>query len=173
MRRTLTLVRTGLAGVAALAVLSACGGNDSSSSASSSSSSAATGSSSSSSSGAASDSAFCQQAGAVLSQLDVVGNVEDPAQLAPALQQAAGQLSKIQPPKAIATDWTNLVGAVDQLAQAASGTDFANPEAASAFLQTASQLESQLGGSSTNVETYLQDQCGIDTGGTDSAAPTS
>src|SRR4051794_9358341 len=123
MRRTLTLCRTGLAGAAALVLLTACGGGNSDESAGSSSaqSSSAT---SSSSSGAAADTEFCQQAATLDQDLAGVTNTQAPPQLAPALQQVSQHLHQLTPPAAIASDWNSLVGAIDQLAQAAATTNF-------------------------------------------------
>jgi hypothetical protein len=174
MRRTLTLCRTGLAGAAAVVLLTACGGGSSDDSASSSSSkTSSSSSSSSSSSAAAADTEFCQQAATLDEDLAGLTNASDPSQLAPALQQVSQRLHQLTPPAEIADDWNTLVGAIDQLAQAAAATDFTNQQQAAAFAQTASQLESQLGPASTNVENYLSNQCGIDTGGTESSAPSS
>jgi len=178
MRRTLTLCRTGLAGAAAFVLLTACGGGSSEDSASSttSSSAAETTSSASSSSAEASGpqagSEFCQEAAGLDDELNNIADVSDPAQFADVLQQVADRLGTIEPPAEISADWDSLVGAIDQLAQAAADTDFNNPDQAAAFAQQASQLETQLGTASTNVEAYLNDQCGIDTGGTDTASPT-
>src|SRR3954470_7608754 len=172
MRRTLTLCRTGLAGAAAFVMLTACSGGDSNDSASSSSASDTT-SSSSSSSAAAADTEFCQQASTLDQDLAGLTSAQDPSQLAPALQQVSQRLHQLTPPAEIETDWNSLVGAIDQLAQAAANTDFTNQEQATAFAQTATQLEGQLGPAATNVETYLSTQCGIDTEGTGSASPTS
>src|SRR4051794_19601186 len=167
MRRTLTLCRTGLATAAAVVLLTACGGGDGNDSASSSSASETSSSSSSESSGAAADTEFCQQAASLDSELSGLTNVQDPTQLAPALQAVSQRLHQLTPPAEIATDWNQLVGAIDQLAQAAAGTDFTDEAQAAAFGQTATQLEAQLGPASTNVENYLSTQCGIDTEGTD------
>jgi hypothetical protein len=182
MRRTLTICRTGLAGAAAVALLAACGGNDStnassSSSSTSSSSSAAattTGSSSASAGGPAADTEFCKQAATV--DDDLAGlDTSDPTQVASVFQQLADKLHTLKPPAVIQSDWNTFVGAIDTVAQAAKGTDFNNQEQATAFLQDLSQLEAQLGTSSTNVENYLSTQCGIDTSddSSDSSAPTS
>ena len=170
MRRTLTLCRTGLAGAAALALLTACGGGSSDDSASSSSSSPTTSAGSSSSSAPAADTEFCQQA-ATLEQ-DLAGiNTSDPAQIAPAFQQLADKLHQLDPPAELKSDWTSFVGAVDQIAQAAQTTDFNDQQQANAFLQKLSQLQTQLGSSATNVENYLSNECGL--APTESSAPTS
>ena len=172
MRRTLTLCRTALAGAAVAVLLTACGGGSNDSSASSTSAKSTTSSSSSSSSAAAADTEFCKQAAGLQQDLTTLSNTADPSQLAPALQTVSQHLHQLTPPAEIATDWNSLVGAIDQLAQAAASTDFTNQQQTTAFQQTAAQLESQLGAASTNVDKYLTEQCGI-TESTDSAAPTS
>src|SRR4051794_8374393 len=169
MRRTLTLCRTALAGAAVAVVLTACGGGSNDNSASSTSAKSTT---ASSSSAAAADTEFCKQAATLDQDLAGLSNTSDLSQLAPALQTVSQRLHQLTPPAEIETDWNSLVGAIDQLAQAAATTDFSNQQQATAFAQTASQLESQLGTASTNVENYLTKQCGI-TGSTDSSAPTS
>ncbi|MGY1601197.1 hypothetical protein [Geodermatophilus sp. SYSU D00815] len=174
MRRTLTLCRTTLAGAAAFVLLTACGGGDSGETSASSSSAETTSSSAAESSSAApeADSEFCQQAGTFLEQVQNADfNTEDPTAIGDLLTQAAGQMRAIEAPGEIAADWTALAGAIEQLGTAYNSTDFNNPEQAAAFSQTAAQLESQLTTASTNVETYLSDQCGITSD--DTAAPTS
>ena len=171
MRRTLTLSRTGLAGVATFVLLTACSGGDgndsaSSSSSSSSSSSETTSSSASESSSAAPSAAseFCQQAAGLQSQLATTPDLSDPAAAAPAFQQIADAVRGIQPPAEIATDWTSLADGLQQLAQIFSTTDFNNPEQAAAAQQQIAGLETNLSSASTNVENYLTNQCGLDTG---------
>ncbi|MGY1617241.1 hypothetical protein ACI797_10925 [Geodermatophilus sp. SYSU D00691] len=174
MRRTLTLCRTALVGAAAVALLTACGGGDSEDSAASSSSSETTSSSAAESSSEApeADSEFCQQAGSFLEQIQGADlNTEDPTAIGDLLTSAAQQMRAIEAPGEIAGDWTALADAIEQLGTAYNTTDFSDPEQATAFSQTAAQLESQLTTASTNVETYLSDQCGISTG--DTASPTS
>src|SRR3954447_23741761 len=169
MRRTLTLCRTALAGAAVAVVLTACGGGSNDSSASSTSAKSTT---SSSSSAAAANTEFCKQAATLDQDLAGLSNASDPSQLAPALQTVSQRLHQLTPPAEIENDWNSLVGAIDQLAQAAATTDFNDQQQAATFAQTATQLEGQLGPASTNVETYLSEQCGIDTSGTDTASPT-
>jgi hypothetical protein len=178
MRRTLTLCRTALAGAAAFVLLTACGGGDGEDTASSSSASETTSSSSASGSAEgsadapAADTEFCQQAGTFLQQIQTTDlNTEDPAAIGDLLSQAAGQMRAIEPPSEISADWTALAGAIEQLGTAYSTTDFSDPEQATAFSQAAAELEAQLTTASTNVETYLSDQCGLES--SESAAPTS
>jgi hypothetical protein len=169
MHRTLILCRTGLAGAAAVVLLTACGGGENSASSSSSQTS-----SSSSSSAAAADTEFCQQAGQLIDKIQNANiNTEDPSQIGPFFQQAAASIRNIDPPAKIESDWKTLADGIEQLGNAAANTNFSDPAQANAFTQTATQLESQFSGASTNVDNYLTNQCGIDTGGTSSAAPSS
>jgi hypothetical protein len=175
MRRTLTLCRAGLVGAAAVVLLAACGGNGGSATAASSAPAASTGVSSSPAgrSGPAASTPFCTQAATVMAQLDDVGNVQDPAQLGPALQQAAAALRSLDPPPEIAGDWNTLVGAFSQVARIASTTDFTDPQQLAAFEQQAQQVESRLGTSETTVQDYLSDQCGISDNSGGTTAPSS
>jgi hypothetical protein len=174
MRRTMTLFRTGLAGAAAIAMMSACGGgsSDDSASSSSSTSSETTSSSSSESSAPEADSEFCQQAAGLQTQLATTPDLSDPAAAAPAFQQIADAVRAIDPPQQIASDWGALADGLEQIGQLFATTDFNDPNQAAAAEQQITQMESTLASASTNVETYLTDQCGIDTSG-DTAAPTS
>lgn len=175
MRRTLTLCRTGLAGVAAFVLLTACGGGstDAASSSSSSSASAPTTSSSSAENSApAADTEFCTRASALIQQVQGADiNPEDFSTIGPFFRQAATSMRAIDAPPEIASDWTALADGLQQLGDVAAGTDFKDPQQAAAFGQKAAALEAQFQASSTKVDTYLQTQCGITTG--DTAAPTS
>ena len=170
-----SLFRIGLAGAAAVAMLSACGGGSSDDTASSSSSSSETSSSSSSSSSSSApeaDSAFCQQAAGLQTQLASTPDLSDPAAAAPAFQQIADSVRGIDAPAEISSDWNALADGLEQIGQLFATTDFNDPNQAAAAQQQIAQLESTLSSASTNVESYLTDQCGIDTSG-DGASPTS
>ena len=176
MRRTLTLCRTGLAGAAAVVLLTACSGNDSTSASSPSSSSAAASTSASSApssgSGGASDSEFCTQAASLQDTLSAP-DLNDPASAGPAIANAASQVRAIDPPPEIADDWTSLADGLDKLSQILTNTNLNDPAQATAAQQQIAQLETDLGDASTNVSNYLSSQCGIGGGATGSAAPTS
>jgi len=150
---------------AALLVLPACGGgsDDTGSAAGSSSPSAAA--TTTESSAAADDSGFCQQAQAALDANDqaVTDAQSDPTQLSSILTQATDQLESVTPPEAIAGDWQTLVDAGRQLAQAVSGVDITTPEGQQQISGTLQQITSTVGPASTNVQSYLAENCGIAT----------
>jgi hypothetical protein len=168
MRRTLTVCRGGLSVAAAVLLLTACGGSDDDTSASRESSSSA------SASGSAAGSEFCTEAARALSELEPAFTDQggDPAALAPALQEAADKVRAIDPPSQIASDWTALGDGIEQFAQAFGEVDVNDPASASALQQRTSEIIGQLSMSATNVETYLSEECGLQTP-TGSSAPTS
>jgi hypothetical protein len=171
MRRTLTACRTGLSVAAALVLLTACGGSDEDESASSESS--ASSSSAAETTAPEADSEFCTQAAGIEERVSSSFNQSDPALLGQALRDAASEITAIEPPSEIASDWSALAAGVEQIAGIIETTDPNDPaaqESAGAQLQ---QLQADLQSSSANVETYLSEQCGIDTSGSEPAAPTS
>ena len=171
MRRTLTVCRGGLSVAAAVVLLSACGGSgdDEQESASSGTSASA-----SESEAPQADSEFCTQAASIEDRVSSTLNDQtDPASLPTALQQAADEIRKIEPPDEIASDWEALASGVEQIATAFSQVDFNDPNALATFEAQVGQLQTQLESASNNVETYLSEECGIDTSGTGSASPTS
>ena len=171
MRRTFTACRSGISVAAAVVLLTACGGSDDSSSESAASTTAT---SSASESGDASGSEFCTQAADALSQIEpaFTGQGNDPAALAPALQQAADRVRSIDPPSEIATDWSALADGIEQFAQAFAEVDVNDPASASALQQRTAEIVGSLSTSATSVQTYLSNECGLETP-TDPAAPTS
>jgi hypothetical protein len=175
MRRTLTRCRGGLTVAAALVLLTACGGGSGGTSASSSSSSAASSSSSGNTAAPQADSKFCTQASALTQALDKAFNDQttDPRAVAQQFQQTADALRTLDPPPEIATDWENVAKGIEQLGTIYSQFDPGNPASASTFAQQSQQLQTQFAASIAKVGSYLQTQCGIDAGATDSSAPSS
>ena len=174
MRRTLTLCRSGLIAAAALVLLTACsgdsGGNDAASSASQETSSSAP----ETSAAPEADSEFCTQAQALVTTLEAAfTNQSDPTSLTEQFQQTAAAMRGIEPPQEIADDWTTLAEGLDQYAAAFAQLDVDDPASASTFQQQTAPLQAELTTAGTNVENYLTNQCGIDTGPTESATPTS
>lgn len=171
MRRTLTVCRSGLAVAAAVVLLTGCGGSDNKSASSSTSASHSTAASSSAS---GSDSEFCTQAAAALQDVEpaFTGSGDDPSALATALQTAADKVRTIQPPAAIAKDWSALADGIEQFAQAFAGANPNDPAAAASLEKRSSEIIGSLTAAATKVQTYLATKCGIAVP-TDSAAPTS
>jgi hypothetical protein len=153
MSRTLTACRSGLSAAAAVVLLTACGGSDDESSASSSSSE----SSSSASETSAADSRFCTDAEAAFRNVEPAfsGAGDDPAALAPALQDAADQVRTIDPPSEIASDWSALADGIEQFAQAFAEVDANDPASQTELQQRAGEILGSLSTSATNVQNYL------------------
>jgi hypothetical protein len=165
MGRTLTACRTGLSVAAAVALLSACGGSDSNDAASRSSAE---------SSAPQADSAFCREAATIQERIDATLSARsDSSALPQALQQAANDIRNIEPPAEIAEDWEALAGGLEQIAEAFGSIDFNDPSALPSFQEQMGQLQTELGTASTNVRTYLADECGIEFEPTQTASPTS
>ena len=167
MHRTVAVCRNGLTVVAAVALLTACGGSDddTAGSTSSSSSSAAT------SESGASDAAFCTQAAELLAEVTpAVTGSGDPTTLAPTLAQAVTDAQAIEPPAAIADEWSALTDGLDQFATAAAAVNPSDAASVEQFAQLKAQLLGQLAGPAGSVQTFLGQKCGLSTG---SAAPTS
>ena len=172
MRRTVSVCRTGLSVAAAVVLLSACGGSDEGDSDSASPSE--TGSASSESTAEAADSEFCTEAASIEDRVSSsFSNSSDPAALPQALQQAAAEIRDIEPPEEIAADWNALADGVEQIATAFAGIDMKDPNALATFQQKVGQLQGELSSASTNVQNYLRDECGIESGSSESAAPSS
>ena len=169
MRRISTAFRTGLPVAAAVVLLTACGGSDEDSSASSSEA----GSSASESSAAAAGSEFCSEAASVQERVGASFNEQDPASLGQALQDGAAEIRAIEPPAEIASDWNTLADGLDQIAAAFAEVDLTDPNAQQALGQKIAELQGPLDTASTNVETYLRDECGIDLPSGEPAAPSS
>src|SRR3954462_3458657 len=153
MRRTLTLCRTGLAGVAAVLLLAACGGHDDTS-ASSSGAAVSTTASSAASGGSASTDTFCTQAFEAFGQLSSVSNSNDPAGVVPALQQLTTSLDAIDAPAEISADWQTQVDALQQLVDTANSLDLTTPEGRQQFQQAEKQLTARGGTPQTTVSPY-------------------
>jgi hypothetical protein len=173
MRRTLTVCRSGLSVAAAVVLLTACGGSDDGGSTAASETTASETSSSASETSAANEE-FCAQASTIQQRVgSTLTDQTDPAAIPTALQEAATEIRAIEPPEEIAADWNALADGVEQIAAAFSGIDFNDPNALATFQQEIAALETQLGDASTNVQTYLAEECGLGTGPTESAAPSS
>jgi hypothetical protein len=145
---------------AAVVLLSACGGSDEGGSAAGSTEAE---SSAPETSAEPADSQFCTEAAAIQDRVgSTLSDQSDPTAIPQALQEAATQIRAVEPPPEIAADWESLADGVDQIATAFGSLDFNDPNALATFQQQVGQLQAQLGTASTNVETYLREECGIE-----------
>jgi hypothetical protein len=172
MRRTLSVVRGGLATATAVVLLTACssGSDDESGDAARSSS----GSAAESSSAGSADSDFCTGAAAVQERIGATlqGDAEVTS-LPQVLQEAVAELRALDAPDEIADDWAALTGALEQAAESLSSIDLQDPEALTALQDQIAPLQDELADSSANVEQYLREDCGIAVDESAPAAPTS
>jgi hypothetical protein len=170
MRRILPACRTGIA-VAAVVVLAGCGSDDDDSS---SSQASATTVEATESGAPEEDSEFCVQASTIQQRVDsTLAGQSAPDALPRTLEAAAEEIRAIDPPDEIADDWAALAGGVDQIADALGSLDFNDPDALATFQEQIGRLQADLGTASTNVQSYLSEQCGIDLEPSESASPTS
>jgi len=174
MRRSLQLCRLGLAGAAAVAVLTACGGSGGSNAASSDSAgktTTAAAGKTSSAAAAVGGGSFCDQARNFATQVtSAVGSLGQQGQNSgQLLQQVVTQLQAITPPSQIASDWQTALGDLQQLASALGSTNLADPSAAAQLEQKVAPLEQSLSTSGQHIDEYLRTRCGINVGDTASA----
>ena len=155
---------------AAVVLLSACGGSDEDSSASGSS---APSSSAAETSAAEAGSEFCTDAGAIQQRVASSFTETDPTSLGQVLQQGATEVRAIEPPAEIASDWAALADGLEQIAAAFTEVDVDDPAAQQALGAKIAELQGPLDSASTNVENYLRDECGLEIGPGEPAAPSS
>ena len=159
------------AAAAAAVLLSACGGGDEDSAAPSSSSAAETSESAAGSEAPQGESEFCTQSQALLDDLgSAFSDQSDPTSVETAFSQAAEGFRSVEPPAEIEQDWTTLADGLDEYAAAFAELDQSDPESVSAFQQRTTSLQGELTGAATSVETYLNEECGIDTDAEPSAS---
>lgn len=148
--RTLIVCRAGVAGAAAAVLLAACGGDGESSTDNAASSAADT--------GTAASGDFCDQAGNIDERVDgVLSELDDGSSVPEAIDAAADELRAIEAPEAISADWSALVEGLEQLGDAFADLDLTDADSVAAL----EELQSRLTTASTNVENYLQEECGI------------
>ncbi len=171
----LSRIARGMSATAAVLLLTACSGGSDDESAASSTSAAPSSAAESSSAAPESGSGFCTEAQTALSEFSSsVGAAQDPAQAEVQFRQAAEEIRGIEPPSEIADDWNALADGLEKIAGTVAGATSSNDsEAAAQFTAQVQDLQQ----SATGVATYLQAECGIQTGdaGTSSgsAAPSS
>jgi hypothetical protein len=150
--------RTALAGAAVAVLLTACGGDDATddvAAGSAGSSASATGDGTTAASGD-----FCGQAAGIDERVDAaLSDVEgDDPSVADAFRRLATELRGLDAPEAISADWAALSTGLDRMAQAFTDLDLTDPDT----LDALDRAEGELSTASSNVETYLRDECGID-----------
>jgi hypothetical protein len=174
MRRTLSLVRTGLAAAAAVVLLTACGGSSDDSASSETTTRTTTSSSPSETSAPAADSEFCTEAAAIQERIaaSFTGQTGE-ASLGDLFTQIAQEVQAVEPPAELAEDWTLFAQGVEEIA-AISQIDFNDQAAVAQWQQQVTQIQTTYGSAFTNVQAYLSSQCGLtDDETTESASPTS
>jgi hypothetical protein len=181
MRRTLTLSRAALPLAAAAVLLTACSGDGDDDSAASSSSPETSASvpeateTETETEAPEAGSEFCTQAENLPNELeDAFSAQTDPSQAGAAFQEAADAVRAIEPPAEISDDWASLSEGLERYAELFENLDLTDPSAAATLQAEGEELATQLQEAGANVETYLAEECGIDTGaGEEPAAPTS
>ena len=75
-----------------------------------------------------------------------------------AFRQIAEELRSMDPPERIAADWDAMAGGLDRMAEAFADLDVTDSDSLAAL----EEAEGDLSTASTDVETYLRDECGIE-----------
>ena len=171
MRRIPRACRGALFVATSVVLVSACGGSDEGSSAAGTSETSA--SATQSSAAPSADSEFCTTAGSIQQRVASTFTGSDPADLGALLQQGAKEVRETEPPTDIAADWAALADGLEQVAASFAGVDLNDPAAKQALGRKIAELQGPLSTASTNVENYLRDQCGLEIGSGEPAAPTS
>ncbi len=171
MRSPAPLLRSALAGAAALVLLTACGGSgDDEPAAASSTSAPATSSAAPSSGTAAPDPAaqeFCGQMTSAFTELQDTLGAGSPAEVAGQLPQVVSRLDQIEAPAAVASDWNALLDGLRRLAGTAAGLDLATPVGRQAYADAEARVGAELGEAQTGLTDYVVANCGLT-----SASPT-
>lgn len=156
MSRTLILCRAAVPAAAAALLLTACGGADGQSA----SGSPTTAESSAAASG---HDDFCTKAAGIDGRVDeALSNLDGgDVSVSDAFTQIAEELRGVEAPPAIAADWNAMADGLDRMAEAVSNLDITDADSLAAL----DDVDVDLSKASANVETYLRDECGIDTSG--------
>ena len=156
VRPTASLRRAGVAGAAAVVLLTACGG-DGGESATDSPEATGTVAEQTATPGAAT---FCTQAAGIDQRVDsALSDLEgnDPS-VTDAFRQIATELRGIDAPDAIRSDWEAMAAGLDRMANAFADIDDI-PDLDS--IESLDRAAGDLTTASTNVDTYLSDECGL------------
>ena len=172
MRSPAPLLRSALAGAAAVVLLTACGGSGDGEPAAASSTSAPAASSSAPSDGtAAPDPAaqeFCGQITTAFTELQGTLAATTPEEVAGQLPEAVTRLEQVEAPADVAGDWNALLDGLRRLSDTAAGLDLGTPEGQQAFTDAEAEVSAGLGEAQTGLSDYVGANCGLT-----SASPTS
>lgn len=165
MRSPAPLLRSALAGAAAVVLLTACGGSGDDEPAAASSTPAPAPSSSAPSSGtAAPDPAaqeFCGQITTAFTELQGTLGAGTPEEVAGQLPQVVTRLEQVEAPADVAGDWNALLDGLRRLADTAGGLDLATPEGQQAFADAEARVGAELGEAQAGLTDYVVANCGL------------
>jgi hypothetical protein len=157
------LVRGGVAGAAAVLLLTACGGSgdgdpEPTGAAAESTADAETPADGGSTAAAGADD-FCSQAAGIDERVDsALADMDDgDPSLPDAFAQIATELRSITAPDAITTEWAAMAAGLDRMADAFADLDLTDLGA----LESLDRAEGDLTEASNDVDTYLQEECGL------------
>ena len=170
MRSPAPLLRSALAGAAAVVLLTACGGSGDGEPAAASSPSAPATSSDPSTGTAAPDpaaEAFCGGITTAFTELQGTLGAAAPEEVAGRLPEVVTTLEQVEAPAAIAGDWGALLDGLRRLADTAGTLDLGTPEGRQAYADAEAAIGSDLGPAQSALTDYVVANCGLT-----SASPT-
>ncbi len=198
MRPPATVLGAGLSAVAAVLLLTGCGGSDEEPTAPASSSAPATGSSTAAapsssttapggSSAAPSSSttapaggaepevaSFCTDTEAAFTRVgQAFGSVTDPAAVPAALDEGAAALAEVDPPAEIVDAWAAIQDGLARLREAVAAADVSTPAGAASLQGAIGTFQTETAAPQQAIEQYLAANCGDLAVGGAPAAPTS
>jgi hypothetical protein len=151
--------RAGVAGASVVLLLTACGGNGGRSATDPPDRTDSVAAEASAPTAASGAPAFCSQAAGIDQRVDaaLADRDGDVPSLPEVFRQIAGELRDIAAPAQIASDWEELAGGLDRMADAFADVDITDLDS----LDALDHAEADLAEASTGVERYLDDECGI------------
>jgi hypothetical protein len=171
MRVPSTLARAALTGVAALALLTACGGGSNNTAGTTSAPTTTTAAPTTSAGPTGADAAFCAAVPQLATQLQAAQSLP-PQQAAAQLPQLVANFDKVTPPAALQSDWQTLGTGLHQLAAAVGSLDLSTAQGQQQFQQLAQQAATQAASAQGSISAWVLSNCG-GASGTTSAATTS
>jgi hypothetical protein len=148
MPRSLSACRSGLAVTAVAVLLSGCGGSGDGQAAAATSSQGGPG--------------FCTEAASIQERIgSTVNDPSERANLPGVLLETAKEVRAIHAPSTIAADWNALAEGAEQLSVVIGSVDPDRPGDFAGIEQQLNDITARFTGASTNVSTYLRDECGI------------